>query len=185
MSSEFKKDVEQQVDDQPEEEAGHETPLSYDDLSQRAVRSLIFHLLYAAEAHDYETSLDSIVENFNRGFDLEIPRHGKVFQVAQQVIDQRDALDEFYKPFLTNWRFDRIGVATKLILRFAVWELQATDTDTRIIINEAVELAKCFAEKDAFRFINGILDKAARELGREVPAELEIDTEDKEEASDE
>ena len=167
MGSEFKKDADQQGVDERLDGVDQQEPLSYEDLSQRAIRSLIFHLLYAAEAFDYDTSFESIVENFNEGFELDIPRHSKVFNIAHQIITLREELDDFYKPLLTNWRFDRIGVATKLILRFAVWELQFTDTDARIVINEAVELAKCFAEKDAFRFINGILDKAAKKLGKE------------------
>jgi N utilization substance protein B len=65
-------------------------------------------------------------------------------------------------PFLHNWRFDRIGCCTKLILRFAMWELFYTDTPDSIVINEAVELAKCFSEKDAYKFINGILDEAIK-----------------------
>ena len=49
----------------------------------------------------------------------------EVVSVAQQIIaDERCNLDEQYKPLLSNWRFDRVGVATKLILRFATWELQ-------------------------------------------------------------
>ena len=46
----------------------------------------------------------------------------------------------------------------KLILRLALWELLHTDTDPVVIINEAVELAQCFAEQDAYKFINGVLD---------------------------
>jgi len=41
------------------------------------------------------------------------------------------------------------------------WELLFTDTPTSIIINEAIELAKDFAEKDAYKFVNGLLDKVA------------------------
>ena len=82
------------------------------------------------------------------------------------VINERDALDEQYKPLLSNWRFERVGVSTKLILRFATWELLRTDTDSRIVINEAVELAKRFAEKDAYKFVNGILDRLIKEIGR-------------------
>ena len=53
---------------------------SYDDLSRRDVRSLIFHLLYAAEAFDYQETLQSIVDNFNRGFSF---RDFEFFQMAQ------------------------------------------------------------------------------------------------------
>jgi len=138
--------------------------LSYDDLSRRDVRSLIFHLLYAMEAFGYQESLDAIVDNFNRGFDLEIPRDSEVFQVAQSIVDERDELDTKIKPLLINWRFERIGVCTKLILRQALWELLNTDTAPNIIINEAIELAKCFSETDAYKFVNGILDEMVKSM---------------------
>ncbi len=140
---------------------------AYNDLSRRDVRALIFYLLYAAESFDYQESIEAIVDNFNRGFDLDIPIESEVVSVAQQIIDIRDQLDEQYKPLLSNWRFERIGVSTKLILRFALWELQNSDTDPRIVINEAVELAKGFAEKDAYKFVNGILDKFVKKREEE------------------
>jgi N utilization substance protein B len=140
--------------------------LSYDDLTRRDVRALIFHLLYAMEAFNYEDTLESIVDNYNAGFELSISWNSEVFKTVQAVVNEREELDEMYKPLLTNWRFDRIGVSTKLILRFALWELKHSTTDPRIIINEAVELAKCFAEDDAYRFINGILDRLAHSMGR-------------------
>jgi len=134
----------------------------YNDLSRREVRSLIFHLLYAMEGFDYQTELESIVDNFNRGFELNIPVDSEVFRVACKVIAHREKLDEVIIPLLANWRFERVGVCTKLILRLAIWELQNTDTPPTIVINEAIELAKCFAEKDAYKFINGILDKLVK-----------------------
>jgi N utilization substance protein B len=134
------------------------------ELSQREIRSLIFHLLYAADAFEYQDSLSAIIDNFNRGFDLDIPLNSTVVSITQAVIDEREALDEKFKPFLHNWRFERIGVCTKLILRLAMWELSQNDAAPSIIINEAIELAKCFAEKDAYKFINGILDEYAATL---------------------
>ncbi len=141
-----------------------EKPLSYNDLSRRDVRALIMHILYATESFDYQESLESIVDNFNKGFDLDIPFDSEVVQISRAIIEKREELDTLYKPLLNNWRFDRLGVCTKLVLRFALWEIKYSDIDTAIIINEAVELAKCFAEQDAFRFINGILDRVVNEL---------------------
>ena len=143
-------------------------PVSYNDLSRREVRSLILHLLYAMDAFDYSVSLESITDNFNRGFDLAIPFDSEVFTVAKTVIDTRTALDEMIKPLLHNWRFDRIGLCTKLILRLALWELHNTKTSANIVMNEAIELAKCFAERDAYKFVNGILDEAVKKMGREA-----------------
>ncbi len=144
---------------------------SYDDLSRRDVRSLIFHFLYAAEAFDYDESVQSIIDNFNRGFDLNVPLNGEIFNVVSDIINHRDELEKVYEPFLANWRSERISVCTKLILLFAVWEFKNTETDARIIINEAIELAKCFAEEDAYRFVNGILDPVSKDFRKEVVTE--------------
>lgn len=133
------------------------------DVSRRDVRSLIFHLLYAAESHEYEESIETIADNLHQGFAVTIDPKSDIVTIARHVINARDTLDTIYKPLLTNWRFDRISVSIKLILRLAVWELTSTDTDQKIIINEAVELAKSFAEEDAYRFINGILDGIAHQ----------------------
>jgi len=141
---------------------------SYDDLSRREVRSLIFHLLYAMEAFDYQESLQSIVDNFNRGFNLQIPFDSELVAVALAIIQAREELQKIYEPYLSNWRVDRVSICTKLILLFGIWELKNTTIDTRIVINEAIELAKCFAEEDSYRFVNGILDSIAKDVRKEL-----------------
>ncbi|HEX4068816.1 MAG TPA: transcription antitermination factor NusB [Candidatus Babeliales bacterium] len=155
------------------QESEQKTPKSYDDLSRRDVRSLAFHFLYAAEAFNYEESVQSIIDNFNRGFELNVPLDGELFNVVNDIINKRDELEKIYEPYLANWRSERISVCTKLILLFAVWELKYTETDSRIVINEAIELAKCFAEEDAYRFVNGILDSVSKELRKELSINTE------------
>lgn len=131
------------------------------ELTRRDVRSLVFHLLYAAEAHDYQESLGTLINDFNEGFDLSIKPNSEVVNTVQAVVNHRQELDVIYEPFLDNWKAERISVCSKLILRFGVWELCYTSTPAQVVINEAVELAKAFAEHDAYRFINGILDRVA------------------------
>jgi N utilization substance protein B len=51
------------------------------------------------------------------------------------------------------------------ILRIGVWELRHhADVPTSVILNEALELAKCYGDVDSPRFVNGILDPLAKEL---------------------
>jgi N utilization substance protein B len=142
---------------------------SYSKLSRRDLRSLIFHLIYAAEAFDYTVSVESIIDNFNKGMDLDIPLDSEVLDIAQKVIEERDDLDRIIEPLLDNWRLERIGVCTKLVLRLSIWEIKSTDTPSSIVINEAIELAKCFSEKDAYRFVNGILDEACKKYRADEP----------------
>lgn len=152
--------------------------VSYSQLSRREVRSLIFHLIYAAEAYDYTVSVEAIIDDFNRGFDLDIPLNSEALEIASNVVSDRVELDKTIEPLLDNWRLERIGVCTKLVLRLSVWEIKNTKTPSSIVINEAIELAKCFSEKDAYRFVNGILDEACKKYRADEPVYVPEDDSD-------
>jgi N utilization substance protein B len=67
-----------------------------------------------------------------------------------------------------NWRIERMNVLDRLILRLAIYEfLHEPETPAKVIINEALELARTFSNDDSVRFINGVLDAVRRTLGRE------------------
>lgn len=132
-------------------------------LSQRDKRALVFHVLYAAEMYEYQLMMPELIDMLNEGFSLSLHTDYPEVLMAEYIIQEREKLDEVYKPLLANWRFERLGVCTRLILRYAIWELKHTTTDTSVIINEAVELAKCFAERDAHKFINGVLDELVKQ----------------------
>jgi N utilization substance protein B len=68
-----------------------------------------------------------------------------------------------------------LGFSTRIILRIAMWEFNYSDMPPSIIINEAIELAKCFAEHDAYKFINGVLDEWVKKNKPELFAEADKD----------
>ena len=146
------------------EELEPEKLTSSEELPRRDQRALIFHLLYAMDAFDYQTSLESIVDNFARGFYYILPASGFVVKSSANVIAARDELDNDLRPLLAHWRLERLSTCTRLIMRLGLWELKYTDIDPSVIINEAVELAKCFAEADSYRFVNGVLDEWVKRL---------------------
>jgi len=68
-------------------------------------------------------------------------------------------IDDLIIKKLRNWEFNRISAVDKAILRFSLFSLlYEKDLDQKIIINEAVEIAKEFGNEDSYKFINGILD---------------------------
>lgn len=140
------------------------TPSASCTLSRRDIRSIIFHLLYALESLDYGSSVQSVAIGFNNEYDACIPLEGEIIDTVSAVVDKRLELDEYVLPFLSNWRLERLGCCTRLIMRLALWEMLYTSTPPTIVINEAIELAKCFSEKDAYKFVNGILDEVAKKL---------------------
>ena len=88
--------------------------------------------------------------------------------LADGVAATVDELDPMIAKAAEHWRIERMNVMDRLILRLAVYEfLHQPDTHAKVIINEALELARSFSGDEAVRFINGILDGIRRTLGRE------------------
>ncbi len=79
-----------------------------------------------------------------------------------------EELDEAYTPFLKSMSLKELDPVTQAILRLATFEFKArVDVPYKVVINEAVNLAKKFGAPDSHKFVNGVLDKLAPEL-REV-----------------
>lgn len=68
------------------------------------------------------------------------------------------SLDELIVKHAENWRFERLAAIDRAILRLAIYELRSTDTPPKVVLNEAIELAKKFSSEDSGAFVNGILD---------------------------
>lgn len=143
--------------------------------TQRDLRSLAFHFIYAVDRFDYGITLEEIVENFRLAYNLEISDDSFALKLARGAIDNRIALDEEIKPLLKNWTFERLGVCTRLILRIALWEIDQKEVAPSIAINEAIELAKAFAERDSYKFVNGLLDELCKVKCIKTESEIEID----------
>jgi len=79
------------------------------------------------------------------------------------ILEHLDEIDKIIKDHLIDWDFDRLDKVDKQILRLGVYEIKYTDTPFQIAIDEAVKIAKNFSEDKSKSFINGILDRVAKE----------------------
>lgn len=80
-------------------------------------------------------------------------------QLFEGSVARRKEIDAVLVGHAKNWRLERMAAIDRNILRLAVFELQGgADTPPKVVINEAIELAKKFSSEDAAAFINGILD---------------------------
>ncbi|KAA8711548.1 transcription antitermination factor NusB [Helicobacter canis] len=84
------------------------------------------------------------------------------------VIERFDSLGEELEQHLKEWEFERLGQMEKSILRLGAYEILYTQTDSPIIINEAIELAKMYGDDNAPRLINGVLDALSRAQKQET-----------------
>jgi N utilization substance protein B len=81
------------------------------------------------------------------------------------TIGNQAKIDELLTRFTEHWDLERMAVVDRNILRLAVFELGFTDdVPAKVVINEAIEIAKKFGTRESSRFINGVLDRIHREL---------------------
>ena len=95
--------------------------------------------------------------------------HTRTFanQLFEGAAHDSGALDELISKHAENWRLERLAAIDRAILRLAIYEMRSTATPAKVVINEAVDLAKKFSTDDAGGFVNGILD-AYRKSGKEA-----------------
>ena len=84
--------------------------------------------------------------------------------LVQGVLEHRKALDEVISEASRRWRVERMGRVDRNVLRLAAYELMfLADTPAPVILDEAVDLAREFGTEDSPRFVNGVLDRVARQ----------------------
>jgi transcription antitermination protein NusB len=69
---------------------------------------------------------------------------------------------------LKNWRIERVAVVDRLVMRLAIYELLTEpETPAKVVINEALELARTFSGEEPVPLINGVLDAVRKTLNRD------------------
>jgi N utilization substance protein B len=84
-------------------------------------------------------------------------------QLAEEVVEGAAGLDARITAAAVGWTADRLGVIERNIIRMAIRELDRGEVPVEVAINEAVELAKRYASREAASLVNGILARIARE----------------------
>jgi N utilization substance protein B len=91
-------------------------------------------------------------------------------QLFEGVTREIVLLDEIIIKHADNWRFERLAAIDRAILRLAIHELRATDTPPKVVLNEAIELAKKFSSEESGPFVNGILDAFRKTMAAPQPS---------------
>jgi N utilization substance protein B len=86
---------------------------------------------------------------------------------VQGTIDNLEQIDRVIIEAAEHWEMERMAAVDRNILRFAVYEiLYRNDIPSAVTINEALEIAKKYSSLESVPFINGLLDKIARDAGK-------------------
>ena len=83
-------------------------------------------------------------------------------ELFEGTVAQAGEIDAMVAKLAENWRLDRLAAIDRNILRLGIYEMRAGPAPPRVIIDEALELAKKFSSAEAPAFLNGVLDAALK-----------------------
>lgn len=89
-------------------------------------------------------------------------------ELLRHVWEQREECDKLLRSHAKHWDLLRLALVDRNILRLAVHELLGLKLSHKIIISEALRLAREFSTAESPRFVNGVLDAIAREIAKET-----------------
>ena len=89
--------------------------------------------------------------------------------LVRGVYAHLEEIDALITKYATNWQLERMAVIDKNIMRLATYELMyADDVPPKVSINEAIDIAKKYGDKDSGKFVNGVLDKINKTEGKKA-----------------
>ncbi len=112
-------------------------------------------IFYFSESH-----FAAFCENFN------LP--GKIGKLAEikcrGVLDNLENVDAIIVEHSKNWKLTRMAATDRSVMRLATWELLEKAAPPKVILNEAIDLAKKYGTEQSGGFVNGILDAIAKAM---------------------
>ena len=135
---------------------------------RRLSRELTLKFLYQFEltGGELDEQIKLFLKQNSSKDDVESFMRGLVFSLFDKVKE----IDEVIQKYSDHWVLDRMTVIDRNILRMGVCELLFDfSTPPKVVINEAIDIAKKYGNEDSPEFINGVLDKVYKEIGQKGP----------------
>ena len=129
-------------------------------------RESALKILYAIDITKDEP--DKCIDNFWLSQDaVEAPVKAFADGIVLGVCHNIKRIDKVITEHATNWELNRMAVIDRNILRFGVYELMfMEDVPPKVAINEAIDIAKKYGDKDSGKFVNGVLDNINKEVAK-------------------
>lgn len=144
-------------------------------MKRRVAREIVVQSLYQMEMNNVnseeavamllneaaeENETDRVIRN-------EGPLKSYVLELVNGTWTEKSAIDDILSHYLKGWQVSRLSRVDRQILRLAAYELvYREDAPAKVVVNEAIELAKHFGTDDSGKFVNGVLGNMIRELDK-------------------
>jgi N utilization substance protein B len=131
-------------------------------LKKRKARELAMQVLFLWDTNGASDSALATQVAEEGAADDDTRRHG--LRMAAEAWNGRETADQWIERLAPQWPPRRQPGVDRNILRLAVWELTSGQTPPKVVIDEAIEMAKSFSTSQSPGFINGVLDSILKEM---------------------
>ena len=134
-------------------------------MNRSAMREQAFKLIYSLEIQKIETKLEEQIDLFIESNNI-VNKESKDY-IKDAILgiekNKEEIINNIEKNLKEDWKIERISKIDLAILKLAVYEIKYKNIPFKVVINEAVELAKKYGENSSKNFINGILASIVKE----------------------
>ena len=135
--------------------------------TRRDAREWTLQILFGLDLNP-QKDIDKVIEDFLSEINVDERSRDFIETLVHGVCKEKQTLDAMLQRYAEHWKMKRMRVVDRNILRIALYEmLNFKDTPQAVIINEAVDVAKYFSTDASGGFVNGILDKARKDISSE------------------
>ena len=128
---------------------------------------------FRAEAGDSTLNLEDITKRNIARYAETVEDIQFIDRLVKGVVKSSSTLDKRLQPVAPEWPIGQIARIDRVILRMGLWELEhEPDVPPKVVINEAVELAKAFGGENSSKFVNGVLGTLFRETEQQQTAKI-------------
>jgi transcription antitermination protein NusB len=112
---------------------------------------------------DTHFDLDEVLQRNIHRYHDSIDDRDFILKIVKGVTQESEALDAILQPIAPEWPIDQIARMDRVVLRLGLYELlHEPSVPPKVVINEAVELAKAFGGENSSKFVNGVLGTVLR-----------------------
>jgi N utilization substance protein B len=144
-------------------------------MNRRLAREVAVQSLYQMEMNgvNSQQAVDMVMQEARQDNEIGVAVEqlaaidGLSRELTEAVFSRREELDGILAEYLTGWQVDRLSRVDRQILRLAAYEMTSREVPPKVVVNEAIELAKHFGTDESGKFVNGVLGGMIRD--RQAP----------------
>lgn len=144
-------------------------------MRRRLARELALQSLYQIAMNEVTSSdaISHVVEEARGEDEAQLTRERDqispvdVLELVEGTTQNKQQIDSLLADYLKGWQMDRLSKVDREILRLATFEMvYKEDVPPKVVVNEAIEMAKNFGTEESGKFVNGVLGKMIKDLGK-------------------